>query len=265
MPLPTRLQVPPKDTDCLRFFNLNVAHGRRNAPNKPYLRRRTAHRNLANIAAAVKAVTPDVVALQEADGPSSWSGNFDHVATLAEWADFFDHYRGEHNPFGVGRFNLASGTALLARHALNDPLSHRFNMSWRDTKGFVVATVSPPEWDHRPVDVVSVHLDFLNPAVRRKQILQMVHTLIARQRPLVILGDLNCCFDYEPKSIQLLIETLGLHAHQPSLPAPTYPAHRPRRRIDWVLLSGELEFAGYHTVHAPLSDHLVVVADVKPR
>ena len=31
-------------------------------------------------------LAPDVVALQEADGPSGWSGNFDHVATLARQA-----------------------------------------------------------------------------------------------------------------------------------------------------------------------------------
>jgi len=262
---PLGLQVPPKEEERLRFFSLNVAHGRRHSPIKPYLRHREARRNIAAVAQAVRELTPDVVALQEADGPSPWSGNLDHVATLMELTDLVDHYRGNHNRVGIGRFRMTAGTALLARQPLLDPVSHRFRLNWRDTKGFVVATVAVPEWDDMLVDVVSVHLDFLNPVVRRKQILHMFHRLIARRRPLVVLGDLNCCFEREPRSMQLLVETLGLRAYQPEEPAPTYPTKRPRRRLDWILISEELEYGGYHTVQVPLSDHLVLVADVHPR
>ncbi len=255
-------QVPSKAEDHLRLFSLNVAHARRNVPVKPYLGRRKAQRNLDEIADTLRQLTPDVVALQEVDGPSTWSGNIDHVASIARQAGFRDHYRGDHNAFGFGRFNMASGTALLARQPLVDPASHRFGVSWRDTKGFVVASVVVPMWGDMPIDVVSVHLDFLVPAVRRQQIRRMVETLSERQRPLVVLGDLNCCWHYEPRSIELLIRELRLKAHEPDLQAPTYPAHRPRRRIDWILASPELSFSGYHTVHVPLSDHLVLVADL---
>ena len=258
-------QVPSKDRGHLRFFSLNVAHARRNAPVKPFLRRRTAQRNLADIAEALRQLTPDVVALQEVDGPSISSGNFDHVAALARDAGLVDHYRGDHNAFGFGRFNVAYGTALLARQPLLDPASHRFATSWRDTKGFVVASVAVPEWGGLALDVVSVHLDPLRPALRRKQIVRMVEELKARQRPLVVLGDLNCCWQYEPKSMDLLVRRLGLEAHEPDSIEPTYPAHRPRRRIDWILASPELHFSGYHTVRVPLSDHLVLVADLAKR
>ena len=242
-----------------------MAHGRRTAPNNPFLRRRTARRNISAIADAVRELTPDVVALQEADGPSTWSGNFDHVATLAEMTELSSHYRGDHNSVRVGRFGLDYGTALLARRPLSSPSSHRFGISWRDTKGFVVATVVVPEWRNLEVDVVSVHLDFLAPRIRRKQIDQMVETLLDRRRPLVVLGDLNCCFDYEPRSIRLLVDRLGLRSHQPQRSAPTYPSRRPWRRIDWILISEELAYAGYHTVPDPLSDHLMLVADLQLR
>ena len=255
-------QVPAKVDDHLRFFSLNVAHARRNVPAQPYLGRRKAQQNLADIAETLRALAPDVVALQEVDGPSTWSGNFDHVAAIARQSGFVDHYRGDHNEFGIGRFRMAAGTALMARQPLLDPASHRFSISWRDTKGFVVAALEVPEWDGRSVDVVSVHLDFLKPSVRRKQILRMVEELEHRPRPMVLLGDLNCCWQHEPRSMELLVRHLGLRAHEPDTPAPTYPAHRPSRRIDWILASPELEFHGYHTVHAPLSDHLVLVADL---
>ncbi len=258
-------QVPQKAADHLRFFSLNVAHGRRNVPVKPYLGRRKAQRNLAEIAETLKLLSPDVVALQEVDGPSTWSGNFDHVAAIAQQSGFAEHYRGDHNEFGIGRFRMAAGTALLARQPLLDPASHRFSVSWRDTKGFVVAALEVPEWDGLSVDVVSVHLDFLVPSVRREQIRRMVERLADRRRPLVVLGDLNCCWQHEPRSMDLLVSHLGLRAHEPQSPTHTYPAHRPRRRIDWILASPELDFHGYHTVHAPLSDHLVLVADLTLR
>lgn len=258
-------QVPSKGEDHLRFFSLNVAHARRNVPVKPYLGRRKAQRNLAEIAETLRVIDPDVVALQEVDGPSTWSGNFDHVATIARQSGFVDHYRGDHNEFGIGRFRMSAGTALLARQPLLDPTSHRFSVSWRDTKGFVVATLEVPEWGGLSVDVVSVHLDFLTPSVRRKQILRMVDRLEHRQRPMVLLGDLNCCWQYEPRSMDLLVRHLGLQAHEPESLTPTYPTHRPRRRIDWILASPELQFHGYHTVHVPLSDHLVLVADLTMR
>jgi endonuclease/exonuclease/phosphatase family metal-dependent hydrolase len=258
-------QVPAKAADHLRFFSLNVAHARRNVPVKPYLGRRKAQRNLAEIAETLKLLAPDVVALQEVDGPSTWSGNFDHVATIAQQSGFAEHYRGDHNEFGIGRFRMAAGTALMARQPLLDPASHRFSVSWRDTKGFVVAALEVPVWGGLSVDVVSVHLDFLTPSVRREQIRRMVERLADRRRPLVVLGDLNCCWQHEPRSMELLVSHLGLRAHEPQSPAHTYPAHRPNRRIDWILASPELDFHGYHTVHALLSDHLVLVADLTLR
>lgn len=261
--LPLRWQAPPKGDRHLRLFSLNVAHGRRNAPNQPFLSRRKAHRNLRAIGEAVRDLGPDVVALQEADGPSSWSGNFDHVETIAQHAELSAHVRGDHNPFGFGRFDIRSGTALLANRPLNDVVSHRFGLTWRDTKGFVVATVEVPSWDGAEIDVVSVHLDFLNPKIRRRQICRMVDVLAARGRPLVVVGDLNCCWQREPQSMQLLVDALGLVAYEPDWRAPTYPSSKPRRRLDWILVSRQLAYRRYQTIHAPLSDHLVLMADLE--
>lgn len=263
--LSCRTQVPTKTPGSLRLLSLNAAHGRSTAAHQALLPRDRTERNVADIGRLVKDVGPEVVALQEADGPSAWSGNFDHVAALADFTEMSSHYRGDHNPFGFGRFNLESGTALLSRLGLESTQSHRFAANWRDTKGFVVAAVRVPQWDGREIDVVSVHLDFLRPQVRRRQILDMVHALIHRRRPLVILGDLNCCWHQEPESLELFEDTLGLRPFEPHRLVPTFPSHRPRRRLDWVLVSSELDFVSHHTLSAPLSDHLVVVADLELR
>jgi endonuclease/exonuclease/phosphatase family metal-dependent hydrolase len=60
----------------------------------------------------------------------------------------------------------------------------------------------------------------------------------------------------------LLTETLGLRAFEPHWRSPTFPANRPRRRLDWILISRELDFRGYGTLPIHLSDHLLVMADL---
>ena len=213
----------------------------------------------------VRRTGPDIVALQEADGASVWSGNFDHVERIARLTELEEFYRGDHSSLELGRLSLSYGTALLSKLPLRDPASRRFDANWRDTKGYVVATVAVPEWSDQEVDVASVHLDFLTPSVRREQIARLIDDLAHRTRPLVVMGDLNCCWQWERRSMELLIRHLGLHAHEPDMHAPTYPARKPMRRLDWVLASRELRFSHYRTEQTPLSDHLAVVAEIQPR
>lgn len=258
-------EIATKRPGHLRLLTLNIAHGRAAATHQAFLRTDTTRRNLTATAEAFRHLDADIVALQEADGPSAWSGNFDHVATLARLAELADHYRGEHNPFGVGRFNLASGTALLSRYPLRDTASRRFATYGADTKGYVVGTVELPGRQERGLDVVSVHLDPAVSRVRRRQIAMMIEELRERHHPLVVLGDLNCCWYRDPRSMDLLTHTLGLHAYEAFAYRPTYPSSRPRRRLDWILISPELEFRQYRTLATPLSDHLGVVADLRLR
>jgi endonuclease/exonuclease/phosphatase family metal-dependent hydrolase len=206
----------------------------------------------------------DVVALQEADGPSAWSGKIDHVARLAALAGYPSTFRGDHNRFGSAAAPLASGTALLTRGELGETGSHAFGTSWRDTKGFVVGRVPVPEWGF-DVDVISVHLDFLAPTRRLDQIERLAEVLDARPwRPRILLGDLNCCGAIDPEVHDRIEAILGLHTHEPEGGEATFPSRRPRLRLDWIFASPELRFVHYRTHSRPLSDHLGVVADLVP-
>lgn len=256
--------IGQRPENALRLLTLNIAHGRRRVPHQALVSPQRVRRNLDEVAGLIAGVGAELVALQEADGPSAWSGRFDHVATLAQATRFDAHFRGDHNPFSLGRHNLASGTALVARWPLEDTSSHHFSSSWRCTKGFVAATMAVPQWSGHLVDIVSVHLDFLLPEMRRQQIEALAAALADRDtaRPLIVLGDLNCCWQQEPESIQLLADRLGLRAFEPEHTSPTYPAYRPRRRLDWILISEHLRWCGYRRLPVKVSDHLGVLADV---
>lgn len=259
-PIPWR-PPEPRPGHALRVMTMNVAHGRRLATHQALLARRTLLRNLELIGNFLRAQEADVVALQEADGPSAWSGNLDHVARLAGLAGYEGHFRGDHNPFGSTVAPVRSGTAVLAREELSEVDSHAFGTSWRDTKGFVVAKVRAA-WDG-DVDVVSLHLDFLAPTRRFDQLLLLGEVLAKRpDRPRVLLGDFNCCGQLDPEAHRILVDQLGLHTVEHAGGHPTYPSARPRLRLDWIFASRELEFHAYYTLARPLSDHLSVLADL---
>lgn len=261
-PQPAPLPFEPPAEHAVRLLTLNVAHGRKLATHQALLSPHTVRKNLEEIAVVLRAARADVVALQEADGPSAWSGNFDHVALLAHLCGHAAHYRGEHNSFSLRRAPLASGTALLSRSPFHSTRSLRFGTTWRDTKGFVLATVPIAAWKGIELDVVSLHLEPFNPVVRRQQVRALVDELGARHRPLVVLGDFNCSWSDEARQLRPLARELRLRACHPHQRAPTYPARRPWRRLDWILASPELDFAAYRTLPNPVSDHLGVAADL---
>ncbi|GMU63833.1 MAG: hypothetical protein AMXMBFR36_01070 [Acidobacteriota bacterium] len=268
----TRRRAPaPRETgpaasagSALRLMTLNLAHARRQGRHQALLSESTLRGNLAAIAAVIRREGPDVIALQEADGPSAWSGGFDHVATLAELAGYPHAFRGEHNPFSLGRFDLSSGTALLARVPLDATRSMAFAESWRDTKGFVAATLSGESIAAPPIDVVSIHLDFLAERVRRRQVERLVEHFRGHDRPLVLMGDFNCEWSERRRCLELLRRELKLRPVEGAGHA-TFPSWRPLVRLDWILVSDELTFSGYETLPDQLSDHLGVVAEIRLR
>jgi len=243
----------------LRILTWNIAHGRGTAFHQALVPPATIRANLAAIATVIQRERADVVALQEVDGPSVWSGRLDQAQLLAHAADLAHALRGAHGR-SVGPIALDYGTALLSRRPLGDPSSMRFASSWRDNKGFVVAGIELPGSNGAVVDVVSLHLDFLTPAVRQRQVQRLIAELRGRGRPLIVVGDFNCGLR-ERGTLAALVDGLALQPYS-GRGQPTFPTANPRRRIDWILVSPELEIVGYRTLTDALSDHRAVVADI---
>jgi hypothetical protein len=84
--------------DSLIVASLNLAHGRGDSVNQLFVSTPTIRANLGRIAKLLRRERPDLVALQEADGPSRWSGGVDHVAYLAEQAAYPAQVRGQPRP-----------------------------------------------------------------------------------------------------------------------------------------------------------------------
>lgn len=243
----------------LRVMTVNIAHGRKDGPNQLLQGSGSIRANLDELAALLRREKPDVVALQEADGPSFWSGNFDHVDYLADKAGLAFSMRGEH----VRSRILSYGTAIMSALELGDPLSFTFAPSPPTfSKGFVVSTIEWPPSSDRKIDLVSVHLDFSRSSVRRKQAEELAAALQSRKRQRIVMGDFNCTRSDANTAIGILIDRLFLKPYRPEADdLVTFP--KLGKRFDWILLSPELEFAGHAVVPDTVSDHRAVLAEIR--
>jgi len=244
----------------LDVLTLNLAHARGRWPSQLLVTRGGHQQNLDAVATMLKRVAADVVALQEADGPSLWSGRFDHVAHLAEAASVDCAVHGLHAVSWLYRF----GAALLSRVDLHDTGSHTFRPSPpTTTKGFVRGTVlwrSADDAAIRPVTLVSVHLDFSRREVRDAQVAEMVDALTGLGTPLIVLGDLNEDWTLEDSAVRRIAREIGLRAFTPA--AAEFATYKRARRLDWILVSEDLEFVDYAVLPDRVSDHRALFARI---
>jgi endonuclease/exonuclease/phosphatase family metal-dependent hydrolase len=122
----------------------------------------------------------------------------------------------------------------------------------------------------RRLSVVVTHLHHVEgpdgARVRLAQVPRLVE-LVAGRPATVLMGDLNA----EPGSAEIgLLRAAGLTdaftaAGGGPADAPTWPADRPDRRIDWIWLSGDLAATGFAATTSTASDHRGIAVTVRPR
>ncbi|OGF25127.1 hypothetical protein A2303_02125 [Candidatus Falkowbacteria bacterium RIFOXYB2_FULL_47_14] len=259
------------DKQALKLMTLNIRHGWKIGQKNPFRRnvfqgRTRIEKNLDEIAFLHRTEEADIVALQEADRCALWSGKFNHIAYLAAKAGYREAIQGEH----VNRpklapklsLNLLYGTALLSRLPMSDSRSVSFDPSppmFR--KGFVTGTIVWPGRPETEVDIVSLHLDCYRSRIRSRQADEIMDFFYPRRRPMVVMGDFNCEWHHKKSSLRRLCDRLDLKTYAPEMRIPTCP--KIGRRVDWILVSPELEFLSYRILsEIKVSDHKPVVATI---
>ncbi len=246
----------------LKILTLNVAHGRKGAINQIFLSKKRIQQNLLEISDVIKRENADVVALQEADGASRWSGNFDHVTFIADRTG----YPWFHSAAHASSWLFTYGTAILSRMPVTETIEHTFKPSPPTfNKGFLLGRVlwkPDPEADRTiTIDIVSVHLDFSRKKVRQQQIIEIADILSTRSRPMIILGDFNSEWLADDSVVKRLAEKAHMKVYQPD--AKHLQTYLKRgKRLDWILISKELDFVSYKVLPDVVSDHQAIVATV---
>ena len=244
----------------LKIISLNLAHGRKDGLNQIFLAADTFRKNLRDIGARFRQLSPDIISLQEADGPSLWSGQFDHVEYLAEYAEFTYYISARHSSTALFQF----GTAFMTKVPMQDVRSVSFPRSPpTPRKGFLVVSV-PWNPGGRLVQavnlyLVSVHLDFSRRSVRVKQVGELIRFLESLTGPFVLTGDLNADWTGSDPTVRDLVQSLDLQVYEPhSNSLGTYRSTG--KRLDWILISSGLKYEAYSVIPEILSDHFPISA-----
>lgn len=193
----------------------------------------------------------DLVGLQEADAGSLRSGFVNQTQYLAEAAQF--PYWSHQPNRKVARF-AASANGLLTRiepgEVRDYPLPSRI-----PGRGALWARFGA---DDAALIVVIAHLS-LGPAARRRQF-DFLAELIGAQSNVVLMGDLNC--PAHSRELAPLFRRTALVPPQDAAPA-TFPSWRPRRAIDHILTSSNIQVERLWTLPHPVSDHLPLAARIR--
>ncbi|MCW2812357.1 MAG: Endonuclease/exonuclease/phosphatase [Friedmanniella sp.] len=250
----------------MRLVTFNILHGR--TPGDDVV-------DPARLAAAVRALDPDVLALQEVDLDGPRSGHVDLAAVAAEAMAAVSHRfvpalscrPGEHwRRAGTEPVQGAAGygIALLSRYPVLDWQVVRlpwFRLPlpvWRDGRvrrwddEARVAVLARLETPGGQVTVAATHLSLL-PGWAQYQLWRLTRRLAPARGPVVLLGDLNLTGEAPAR----------VTGYRPLARHPTVPVEAPRRQIDHVLLRGWL--GAVRATAAPamaLSDHRPLIVDV---
>ena len=255
--------IPYLEKANLSLLTLNLAHGRDTALNQVLVNTRKTYDNLDAVADVLTEVNADIVALQEADAPSLWSGRFDHVAYLAGQADYACRVHGLHSGIWVASY----GTALLTHASMREAGSVPFSSPGISrSKGYVSAQIGVRRGDvERRVTLVSVHLDFLRARTRARQIAEMTENLKSVRGPLIVLGDFNSEWSASDSQVKALAESLELQAFAPEAEHLATFSKLGNKRLDWILISQDLEFVDYRVLPDEVADHLAVYTELRFR
>jgi len=105
-----------------------------------------------------------------------------------------------------------------------------------------------------------VHLDFSRQSVRDAQIGEMLEILSSRTNPTIILGDFNSEWLAETSAIKELADKSRFITYKPE--AANCNSYKDKR-LDWILISKEMEFVSYQVLPDTLSDHAMIIADIR--
>lgn len=204
------------------------------------------------IAAVIRELDADIVALQEFTYPASVAIETREPVVLT----MLDRYECALGP-ARNNHEICFGNALLTRHPIKDVRRIDISREHREKRSALAATL---EIEEQSVHVLATHLG-LRVGERRFQVRQILDDLESVKHSLsIVMGDFN---DWLPgrSVVHVLDEKFG----RPPTPA-SFPVMWPIRSLDriWVHPISALERVYVHKSAAArvASDHLPVVADV---
>ncbi|MGG6241660.1 endonuclease/exonuclease/phosphatase family protein [Nodosilinea sp. AN01ver1] len=247
--------------------------------------------NQATAIAALEALEPDILALQEIDFDAyrSFNRNQQYAVSAAlemAFGAIAVNWDKRYVPFpywppSAHYKQVISGQAVLSRYPIRR--NERLVLEQVPTNPFYynalyldrVAQVTEIDVSGQTLIVINVHLEAFDAPTRSRQT-QVVRDLAegyAKDYPVLLLGDFNSSLNRdegdEPRSIGILLDSPVLASALPTAPSSfTFPSDQPQYVLDYIFYTpATLEVVAADVVAeaAQASDHLPIQAQVKLR
>ncbi len=222
-------------------------------PYAGFLKRTTD--NLECIMTFIESVQPSIVGLIEIDSGSFRTGNVCQADFIARELGFSHVVETKYATGSIAQRVPVlgkQGNALLTNHEIQ---RHRFHYFQEGFKRLVIE-VQLPE-----VTVFLVHLSLR--FRKRQNQLQHLYKLVRNvQGPLIVAGDFNVLWG--DKELELFLGATGLKSANCE-GHPSHPSRFPKRQLDFILHSSDLEPSNFNIPSVAYSDHVPLVCDFEVR
>lgn len=210
---------------------------------------------LRQITDFIKQQNPDVVGLIEVDTGSIRSGMVNQADIIAR---SLGHYSTYECKYGVSSFNQMvpivrkQSNAFLAAPSVRGERFHYFDTG-------IKRLIIELELDEVAIFLVHLSLKFRH----RQYQLRHLHELVSRAtKPVIVAGDFNTYWGEH--EIYLFMRASGLRsANREQL--PSYPSRNPRKELDFILHSQQIDIERFSIPDVRLSDHLPLLCDFTVR
>ncbi|MEZ4921487.1 MAG: endonuclease/exonuclease/phosphatase family protein [Saprospiraceae bacterium] len=215
----TQAQQAVDSSRLIRILSFNIYHGAT----------MQGDFDLDTIAAVIKKVHPDLVALQEVDFKTRRAKGYD-LATELGWRTQLAPLFGQAMQYDGGAYGEAILSAFPYIKSINRGLPYS---PGNEPRAALQATIVLPSGD--TIAFAGTHLDHLEDETDRiAQANEINRAFSKTQFPQIIAGDFNAI----PGSLPIqLIETEWAGAYNPEHPTPTYPSDAPELKIDYVFFA----------------------------
>jgi len=212
--------------------------------------KRTDH-NLTKIIDFIESLNPDIVGLVEVDIGSFRTSRENQARALAD--------RIAHSPVFQSKYGSGSvadmlpilnkqGNALLTNQIIQSRKFHYLN---NGVKRLVI------EIELDEVNIFLVHLS-LRYRKRQDQLNDIYGLISNSSKPVIVAGDFNVFRG--ARELALFKAAAGLESANPE-GLPSHPSRAPKRQLDYILHSPEIQVSRFFVPQVTYSDHVPLVCD----
>jgi endonuclease/exonuclease/phosphatase family metal-dependent hydrolase len=207
--------------------------------------------NLKKIVDFIKPLNPDILGLIEVDAGSFRSEKSNQAESIAQELHHFHVYQSKYSIDSVAQkvpVLNKQGNAILTNREI---VSQNFHYFSNGVKRLVI------ELELEDFSIFLVHLSI---KYRHRQYqLQDLHNIVKNiKKPVIVAGDFNVLWG--DRELQLFLAATDLH-NANSNGQPSHPSRAPRRQLDYIFHSPEIQVTRFQIPQVKFSDHAPLVCD----